>query len=250
VTEIDRAAARAFERVAAEYEDGRPGYAADAVAYAIAELDLGPGSIVLDLGAGTGKLTRMLLDAELAVIAIDPSPAMLAQLRAAAPAAHPVAGAAEAIPLPDESVDAVTAGQAFHWFDATASVAEIHRVLKPGGGLALLWNRRDLADPVQRLLADLTEPPERASPRGWQLDTPRVIAETGLFGPVSQFEARHVQPIDRAGLLSRLRSSSYVAALPPDRRPILERRLEARLATIGPVRELAHTTVAYVARRT
>src|SRR5262249_61713825 len=128
LAEIDRAA-HAFELVAAEYEDGRPGYAADVVAGAIAELDLGPGSIVLDLGAGTGKLTRMLLDAELAVIAIDPSPAMLAQLRAAAPTAQAVVGAAEAVPLAAESVDAVTAGQAFHWFNATAALAEIHRVL-------------------------------------------------------------------------------------------------------------------------
>jgi len=249
VAEIDRAA-RVFERVAAEYEDGRPGYAPDAVADAIAELEIGPGSIVLDLGAGTGKLTRMLLDAELAVIAIDPSSAMLAQLRTAAPAAQAVVGAAEAIPLPAESVDAVTAGQAFHWFDATAALAEIHRVLRPGGGVALLWNRRDLADPVQRLLGELTDPPERTSPRGRLLDMPRVIAETGLFGPVSQFESRHVQPIDESGLLSRLRSSSFVAGLPPDRRAILERRLEAMLEEIGPVREIAHTTIAYVARRT
>jgi len=248
VAEIDRAA-RAFEHVAAEYEDGRPGYAADVVAHAIAELDLRPGSIALDLGAGTGKLTRMLLDAELVVIAIDPSPAMLAQLRTAAPAAEAVVGAAEAIPLPSESVDAVTAGQAFHWFDATAALAEIHRVLRPGGGVALLWNRRDRADPVQRLLVELTDPPERTSPRGRLLDMPRVIAETGLFGPVSQFESRHVQPIDESGLLSRLRSSSFVACLPPDRRAILERRLVERLAEIGPVREVAHTTIAYVARR-
>jgi len=248
VAEIDRAA-RAFEHVAAEYEDGRPGYAADVVADTIAELDIGPGSIVLDLGAGTGKLTRMLFDAEPAVIAIDPSPAMLAQLRAAAPAAHAVVGTAEAIPLPAESVDAVTAGQAFHWFDARVALDEIHRVLRPGGGLALIWNRRDLADPVQRLLVELTDPPERTSPRGRLLDMPRVIAETGLFGPVSQFESRHVQPIDESGLLSRLRSSSFVAGLPPDRRATLERRFEARLDEIGPVREVAHTTVAYVARR-
>jgi ubiquinone/menaquinone biosynthesis C-methylase UbiE len=236
VAEIDRAA-RAFEHVAAEYEDGRPGYAPDVVAHAIAELETGPGSIVLDLGAGTGKLTRMLLDAELAVIAIDPSPAMLAQLRGTAPSAQAVVGAAEAVPLPAESVDAVTAGQAFHWFDATAALAAIHRVLRPGGGVALLWNRRDLADPVQRLLVELTDPPERTSPRGRLLDMPRVIAETGLFGPVSQFESRHVQPIDESGLLSRLRSSSFVAGLPPDRR------------AIGPVQEVAHTTIAYVARR-
>src|SRR5262249_20407470 len=146
-------------------------------------------------------------------------------------------------------VAAVPAGEAFLWFAAAAALAEIHRVHNPGGGAALLWNRRDLADPVQRLLAELTDPPERTSPRGRLLDMPRVIAETGLFGPVSQFESRHLQPIDRRGLVARLRSSSFVAGLPPDRRAILERRLDARLAELGPVREIAHTTIAYVARR-
>src|SRR5262249_18052746 len=151
------------------------------------------------------------------------------QLRAAAPAAQAVVGAAEAVPPPGGSVDAGTARQGFHWFDATAPLVEMHRVLRPGGGAALLWNRPHLAAPVQRLLAEVTAPPERPSPRGRLLDMPRLITETGLFGPVSQFESRHVQPIDRRGLVARLRSSSFVADLPPDRRAILERRLDATL---------------------
>src|SRR5262249_38867164 len=113
----------------------------------------------------------------------------------------------------------------------------------------LIWNKRDEDDPVQALLAELTEPPERATPRGWQLDVPGMVAASGLFGPVSLSEFRHVQPTDASTLLSRLRSSSFVAGLPKNRRRALEQRLRAALDHAAPVDNIAYTTVVYTARR-
>jgi SAM-dependent methyltransferase len=234
--------ARAFDRVSPDYERGRPEYPAAA----IERLGLGAGSRVLDLGAGTGKLTRLLDAAGLETIALDPSRAMLAELTARVPRATTLVGTAEAIPLADASVDAVTAGQAFHWFDAPAALAEIHRVLRPGGTLGLVWNHRDETDPLQALLGELTDPPERETPRGWRLDVPALVAASGRFEPVETAELPHVQPTDEEGLVSRLRSSSYVASLPEQRRAELERRLREHLPA-GPV-ELRYVTVAYVAR--
>jgi SAM-dependent methyltransferase len=234
--------ARAYDRMSPEYERGRPEYPAAAVA----ELGLAPGARVLDLGAGTGKLTRVLDAAGLETIAVDPSRAMLDELAAQAPRATALLGTAEAIPLPDASVDAVTAGQAFHWFDAPAALAEIHRVLRPGGALGLLWNRRDESDPLQALLSELTDPGERDTPRGWRLDVPGLVDASGRFGPVTTTELPHVQPTDAVGLVSRLRSSSYVASQPEERRTELERRLRERLPA-GPV-PLRYVTVVYVAR--
>jgi SAM-dependent methyltransferase len=242
-------AAGAYEHVSAEYERGRPTYAPDAVGHVIAALDLGEGSVVLDLGAGTGKLTRMLAGAGLAVTALDPSLAMLAQLGSAVPEVRTMVGTAESIPLPEGSIDGVTAAQAFHWFDSAAALREMHRVLRPSGGIALVWNRRDESDPMQRLLAQLTDPPERTTPRGWQLDVPALIDASGLFGDVSTAEFRHAETTDKAGLISRLRSSSYIAGLPAERRVALERQLEHGLEPFGPAIEIAYTTIVYAARR-
>jgi SAM-dependent methyltransferase len=239
----------AYDAVAGEYERGRPAYAEDAIACLIEEAGLDGRATVLDLGAGTGKLSRMLDAAGPAVVALDPSASMLAQLRAAAPRVRTLVGTAEAIPLDDRTVDAVVAGQAFHWFDAAKALAEIHRVLKPRRSLGLLWNKRDEADPVQMLLAELINPPERAARRGWELDIPAILRESGLFERAKAFEFRHVQAIDAQGLVDRLHSSSYVAALPDERRRLLETRLRARLDELGSPRDLAYTTLLYVAQR-
>lgn len=231
-----------YDRVSPEYEHGRPEYPAGVVE----QLGLVAGSRVADLGAGTGKLTRLLDAAGLETIAVEPSRPMLDELAARVPRATALVGTAEAIPLPDGYVDAVTAGQAFHWFDAPAALREIHRVLRPGGTLGLVWNRRDESDPLQQLLAELTDPPERDTPRGWRLDVPALVEASGLFGPVESAELPHVQPTDEAGLVSRLHSSSYVANLPAERRDELERRLRERVPA-GPV-ELRYLTVVYAAR--
>ncbi len=145
-----------FETVAELYERSRPPYADDAVAWAAERLGIGPSRRVLDLAAGTGKLTRQLLALGAEVVAAEPGAEMRGVLRRVLPEVEALAGTAEAIPLADASVDAIAVGQAFHWFDAEPALAEMRRVLRPGGGFALLWNRWDendpLLGPVDRLL--------------------------------------------------------------------------------------------------
>ena len=152
----DRSArSRSFETVAAEYERHRPEYPEEALHWAAEQLGLEPGARVLDLGAGTGKLTRGLVAIALDVVAVEPGAPMLAQLREAVPEAEAYEGSAESIPLPGESVDAAFAGQAFHWFDREQALPELHRVIGRGGGLALLWNWWDERDPLQKELGEL-----------------------------------------------------------------------------------------------
>jgi SAM-dependent methyltransferase len=146
---------RSFDGAAAEYERHRPDYPEEAVRWAAERLGLGPGARVVDVGAGTGKLTRGLLALGFDVVAVEPGPPMLAQLRALLPEVDALDGPAEAIPLDDASVDAATAGQAYHWFDPARAVPELHRVVCPGGGVALFWNWWDLRDPLQAELGEL-----------------------------------------------------------------------------------------------
>ncbi|HEY7421654.1 MAG TPA: class I SAM-dependent methyltransferase [Gaiellaceae bacterium] len=146
---------RSFESVAAEYERHRPGYPEEALRWSAGKLELEPGARVLDVGAGTGKLTRGLVALGFAVVAVEPGGPMLEQLRAAVREAEAHEAPAEAIPLPDEAVDAAFAGQAYHWFDRERALPELRRVIKPGGGLALLWNWWDERDPLQRELGSI-----------------------------------------------------------------------------------------------
>ncbi len=141
--------------MAAEYERYRPDYPEEALRWAADELGLAPGARVLDVGAGTGKLTRGLVALGFDVVAVEPGAPMLEQLRRAVPEAEALEAPAEAIPLPAASVDAAFAGQAFHWFDRERALPELHRVIGPEGGLALLWNWWDERDPLQRELGEL-----------------------------------------------------------------------------------------------
>jgi SAM-dependent methyltransferase len=144
--------ARSFESVAAEYERHRPEYPEQALRWAAEQLGLERDTRVLDVGAGTGKLARGLVALGLEVVAVEPGAPMLDQLRMAVPEAEAHEGHAESIPLPDESVKAAFAGQAYHWFDRERALPELHRVIRPSGGLALLWNWWDERDPLQREL--------------------------------------------------------------------------------------------------
>jgi SAM-dependent methyltransferase len=147
--------ARSFETAAAEYERHRPAYPVEALRWAAEQLGLHEGARVLDVGAGTGKLSRGLVSVGFEVVAVEPGAPMLAELRKAVSDVETLEGSAESIPLPDASVDAAFSGQAFHWFDRELAVPELHRVVRPDGGLAILWNWWDERDQLQRELGEL-----------------------------------------------------------------------------------------------
>jgi SAM-dependent methyltransferase len=182
----DRATrSRSFDSVAADYERHRPEYPDEALRWAAAQLELEPGARVLDVGAGTGKLTRGLVSLGFDVVAIEPGAPMLAQLRATVPEAEAHEAPAESIPLPDASADAAFAGQAYHWFDRERALPELHRVLNPGGGLVLIWNWWDERDPLQRELGELIGyaghrpgPEEELPGEPWFRDLGRTVVDT------------------------------------------------------------------------
>jgi ubiquinone/menaquinone biosynthesis C-methylase UbiE len=247
VSDLQHPDSRAFELVADLYERTRPEYPPEAIQWLADRLDLRDGRVVLDLGAGTGKLTRALVATGAQVIAVEPGEAMLAQLRRAVPGAEAVLGAAEAIPLPDASVDAVTVGQAFHWFRHEEALPELHRVLRPGGGIALIWNSRDQSSPLQRevnkLLASLVRPP-----RAHVGHSSRYLAESDLFTSVEQRSFGFVQELDADALVERIGSISFVAAASEEEQRRLERELRELVAENGGTVAFPYVTDVHVTR--
>jgi ubiquinone/menaquinone biosynthesis C-methylase UbiE len=210
---VNEVAARGFGSAADVYERARPGYAPEAVAWVCERLGIGPGRAVLDLAAGTGKLTRDLVPTGADVIAVEPLYEMREQLERIVPGAVALAGTAEELSLADGSVDAVLCAQAFHWFDPDRALPEIHRVLRPGGGLALLYNSRDLNDAVQKTIDDMLEPYRGEVARHWTHAHDDVLAKTEIFGPVEHRSWRSEQPVGREELLEVVASRSYIASL-------------------------------------
>src|ERR687892_1627286 len=158
VTRGDRrvhdAAARGFETAAERYERGRPSYPDEVVAFLIQALDIGERTDVVELGAGTGKFTELIVPTGARIVAVEPVSAMRQALERNCPSVTVLDGIAEEIPLVEASADAVVAAQAFHWFDADRALHEIHRVLSPDGALGVTWNVRDEAtDWSERLTA-------------------------------------------------------------------------------------------------
>jgi len=219
VTESQRDRSLSFGSEAAAYERGRPSYPPEAIDWL-----LPPGARdVLDLGAGTGKLTTRLVERGLDVVAVDPIAEMLELLSSALPDTPALLGTAEQIPLPDNSVDAVLVAQAWHWFDPERAVAEVARVLRPGGRLGLVWNTRD-----ERL--------------GWVKDLGRIIGhendpfteEVSLPEPFTDVARRHVEwtsYLTPQALIDLVASRSYCITSPA----------EVRTRTLDQVRELLAT---------
>ena len=239
--------ARSFELVADLYERARPEYPKEAVAWVADRLGLGTESTILDLGAGTGKLTRALVETGARVIAVEPGDAMRAELERALPDVEALRGAAEEIPLPDRSVDCVAVGQAFHWFRQEEAMPELHRVLRQEGGLALLWNSRDQEAPLQREISDLIAsfvPPGRPGPDHWA----RVLEESTLFTQLEETHFPFVQELDADALAARIGSISFVAASPLERRRELDARLRAVVERQGGRVEFPYVTDVYVSR--
>ena len=217
-----------FERAADAYERARPGFPQEAIDHLREQLGLRSGRRALDLAAGTGKLTRGLATTGADVVAVEPLAAMREQLAAAVTNVEAVDGVAEAIPLDDASVDAATVAQAFHWFDRPKAYRELARVLRPGGGLALVWNTRDTTDPFQARLEALLKPHrDAAAAREWELEWDDPEREWH-FGPWQEWRHAWTQEFDRELLVERVRSTSFVAAMPdPEQRAFLDRVLDA-----------------------
>lgn len=206
-------AARGFDRAAEDYERGRPEYPVAAIDLLASEVGIGRGRTVIDLGAGTGKLTRALIPTGADVVAVEPVEGMRAQLVQAVPAARVLTGTAEAIPIPDASADAVLVAQALHWFDMPVAAREIHRVLRPGGGLGVIWNVWDDRVPWVARMQELVgahrgDTPQRDT-SGWR----EQLAATGLFTPLAERRLANVVHGSLDVLLARTASISFIAML-------------------------------------
>ncbi len=252
--EIHEAAARGFSFAAEAYEESRPTYPPAAVARLARELRLGPGRLVLDLAAGTGKLTALLVGTGAAVVAVEPVAEMRAVLERALPGVRALPGTAEAIPLATGSVDAVTVGQAFHWFRGDEALAEIHRVLRPGGGIGLLWNARDTSVCWVARLTEIMEPHRGEAPSHLSDARLEAFERTTFFGPVGHAESRHVHRLTPDGVVARVASVSFVAALPEPERERVLGAVRDLLATDSQTRgrgevELPYRTDVYWAKR-
>jgi SAM-dependent methyltransferase len=238
--------ATAFEGAATVYKHSRPGYPAEAVDWLTGALDLGPGRRVADLAAGTGKFTRALLGCGADVIAVEPVAAMRETLAATMPRGADgrrvpvVAAVAQALPVGDGRLDAVTVAQGFHWFATRGTVIELHRVIRSGGGLGLVWNHRDPTDRLQAGLTTLMEP--------WRGDTPsyesgrwrRAFEPFDLFGPGEEVHVPWRQPVEVEGVADRVASVSFIAAMSdPDRGRLLD-DVRALAAEMPPPLSLAY----------
>jgi SAM-dependent methyltransferase len=228
--EIHAAAAQGFEAAADLYERVRPGYSDDAVARLVAELRLSPARLLVDLGAGTGKLTRQLRSAGARIVAVEPVAAMRSVFASVLPDVPVVGGRAVALPLGGGRADAVVAGQAFHWFDPDPALREMHRVLRPGGRVGLIWNVRDESVAWQASLSRLVDALAADGPShrtgAWR--TP--FAHTRLFGPLAEAAYRTEQRTDAEGVVKRVESISYVAAMPEAQRQQVAEQVRILLA--------------------
>lgn len=210
--DIDPAAV-AFGGVAGDYERARPSYPPAAIEALRRHVGVGPGCRVLDLAAGTGKLTRLLVATGADVVAVEPVEGMRAELAQAVPDVDVLDGTAESIPLPDAAIDVVTVAQAFHWFRLDEAMAEIARVLVPGGRLAILFNERDEREPWVREWNDAIEWHGRRIAFYQRTDWTAEL-ESGGFTDIGSADVEWVQPMTRELLAARVRSVSYVAQEP------------------------------------
>jgi SAM-dependent methyltransferase len=239
---VHPAAATGFARAAHAYGRGRPGYPDVALDWLVAQL----GRDVVDLAAGTGMLTRGLAARGRDVVAVEP----VAQMRALIASVERVRvldGTAEAIPLPDRCADAVTVAQAFHWFDGARALAEIHRVLRPGAKLALVWNRRRMEDEIHAAIEELLAPHRGDAPAHATAAWRPPLDSSTLFQPAAERAFDNEQRLDGDGLVDRFGSVSFVAALDDAARDELQAELRA-LAAGGRV-TLRYRTEIEVLRR-
>ncbi|WP_438855077.1 class I SAM-dependent methyltransferase [Agromyces sp. M3QZ16-3] len=231
-----RRAARSFGAVASVYGAARPGYPSEAVEWLV-----GDAGRVLDLGAGTGRLTESLVALDRDVVAVDPVEEMLEELEVRVPGVPRILGTAEELPVEDAAFDAVVAGQAWHWFQRERAVPEIARVLRRGGVLGLAWNRRDPSPDWLRAAGEIMR--EQDDPSASFASTVRV---GGPFGPVESHRVAWVQRMSRARFLDLVRSRSRWITAPLDEQRTVIAAVETLLVTHPEVAGADELAIPYV----
>ena len=243
------AQAESYADNAGSYARGRPDYPSAMITWMQSRTGVKAGDVVIDLGAGTGKFTRALVNLGLRVTAIEPVEQMRAQLAAALPEVTAIGGVAQNLEVASASADLFTCAQSFHWFADDVAVNEIARVLKPGHFLVLVWNQRDISHPIQSMLEQFLlshqDPKIPHSPdRRWK----PVIDRSPLFEFVEEVRFRHDHELDRSGVVDRLRSMSVYPALSPEIQKMATDEVEALVPPSGSV-SLPYFNEAFAYRR-
>jgi SAM-dependent methyltransferase len=247
-------AVQGFDRSAEAYERGRPEFPPEAVSYLHNALGVHPGDRVLELGAGTGKFTRAMRPWAARRIALEPLEGMRAVFRRTSGDAELVIGRAEALPVRAGSIDAVVAAQSFHWFRQPETLREIVRVLRPSGGVGLVWNRRDESVPWVARLGALIDAEMGDVPRSRSEVWRSAFEAGGGFRPIEARTFVHIDPISRDGVVDRVLSISAIGLLPADRQKLLGESVRAILAeepalAQGAVVPFPYRTHVFVVRR-
>jgi SAM-dependent methyltransferase len=245
VSDLHNAALRGFSRAAPSYVRGRPGYPDELLLWLRQRLQLGPPRTVVDLGAGTGKFSQLLLRTGADVIAVEPVDAMRAQLLESVPGLTALAGTAQSMPLDSASVDTVVCAQAFHWFASREALREIRRVLRPGGRLGLVWNVRDESVDWVAAISAIMAPYQGDAPR-FNSGQWRRLFPNELFSDPEEFSLshQHIGPAQQV-IIDRFLSVSFIAALPEPQRADVAARLDALIATHPLLRDRELIAVPY-----
>jgi SAM-dependent methyltransferase len=230
------------------YERGRPGYPRALIDFLLQAIGERPAPLVLDIAAGTGKLTRQMTQAGARCVAVEPSASMLQVLRSTTPEAAALAGSAEALPIANASVDLVTVAQAFHWFDVDRSVNEMKRVLRPGGLVAIVWNQRDDTVPW---IAELgrTIDPSSLSPRHNGESFGQAVEDLQAMGGFDHCSFRHEVEMSKGQIEEMVASRSYVRVLDEPRRQGVLDRVRHLVSTMPEPISVMYNTHVFTARR-
>lgn len=243
-----------FQGVADSYERGRPGYPEQAIRYLIRALKAGPNSTIVDLGAGTGKFSRLLLPTGARIIAVEPVEGMRHKLKISSPGIEVLGGMAESIPLAPAIADSIVCAQAFHWFKGSLALPEIHRVLKPRGRLGLIWNVKDESTRWVEQLTKIINRYEGETPRYKSGRWKQAFNDSRLFSIFQQRQFGFMQKGTVETILDRVASISFISVLPEhSRREALKdvaNLLNAHPMTRGQtILELPHRTDVYCCSR-
>ena len=217
---------------AADYEAARPSYPPEAVAWLVDNLRIGPGKRVVDVAAGTGKLTRLLVPAGADLIAAEPVAGMRDTFRANVPGVPMLATTAEQLAFGDASLDAVTVAQAFHWFDHDLAIADLARVVRRGGRVGLVWNARDRSvEWVDEVWGIMDRVEKRAPWRNHDEWSDSAYSDLPGFGALHTAEFRHEHLVTPEAMVQRVASVSHVAVLPDAERAAVLDEVRQVLAT-------------------